>query len=59
MHWYKIASQRISSQWWDTVLAPLKELESGATGGIVQLEALEENVPSDPGKKVFKSVPSS
>ncbi|KAG1358767.1 DNA repair protein RAD4 [Cocos nucifera] len=56
MHWYKIASQRISSQWWDTVLAPLKELESGATGGIVQLEALEENVPSDPGKKVNKSL---
>ncbi|XP_010932557.2 DNA repair protein RAD4 isoform X3 [Elaeis guineensis] len=56
VHWYKIASQRISSQWWDRVLAPLKELESGATGGIVQLEALEENVPSDPGKKVNKSL---
>ncbi|XP_008803880.2 DNA repair protein RAD4 [Phoenix dactylifera] len=50
-HWYKIASQRISSQWWDTVLAPLKELESGATGGIVQLEAIQEKVPYDPGKK--------
>ncbi|KAF8378603.1 hypothetical protein HHK36_029951 [Tetracentron sinense] len=34
----RIASQRINSHWWDAVLAPLKELESGATGGIVHLE---------------------
>nr|XP_043635200.1 DNA repair protein RAD4 [Erigeron canadensis] len=31
--WYKIASHRVDSTWWDAVLRPLKELESGATGG--------------------------
>ncbi|CAA6664805.1 unnamed protein product [Spirodela intermedia] len=31
-HWYKIASQRINASWWDGVLAPLKQLESAATG---------------------------
>ncbi|KAJ9172973.1 hypothetical protein P3X46_016157 [Hevea brasiliensis] len=31
MKWYKIAPQRINSVWWDAVLAPLRELESGAT----------------------------
>ncbi|CAA3027238.1 DNA repair RAD4 isoform X1 [Olea europaea subsp. europaea] len=36
--WYKIASQRINSTWWDRVLAPLKELESGATSGVINLE---------------------
>ncbi|EPS64981.1 hypothetical protein M569_09796, partial [Genlisea aurea] len=29
--WYKIASERVDSTWWDSVLAPLKELESGTT----------------------------
>ncbi|KAA8547709.1 hypothetical protein F0562_004138 [Nyssa sinensis] len=38
MKWYKIASQRINSIWWDEVLAPFKELESGGTGGMVHLE---------------------
>lgn len=33
MKWYKIASQRVNSTWWDSVLAPLRDLESGATGG--------------------------
>ncbi|CAL0307656.1 unnamed protein product [Lupinus luteus] len=37
MKWYKIASQRVSSTWWDSVLAPLRDLESGANGGVVQL----------------------
>lgn len=37
MKWYKIASQRINSSWWDAVLAPLKELESGAIGDMVFL----------------------
>lgn len=37
MKWYKIAKQRISSSWWDTVLKPLKELESGATAEHVRL----------------------
>ena len=34
MKWYRIASQRINSAWWDAVLAPLKELEAGAVGGM-------------------------
>lgn len=38
MKWYKIASQRVNSLWWDAVLAPLRELESGATGGMAHLE---------------------
>ncbi|KAL3525010.1 hypothetical protein ACH5RR_013382 [Cinchona calisaya] len=38
MKWYKIASQRINAIWWDAVLAPLKELESQATGGVVHLQ---------------------
>ncbi|XP_028799917.1 DNA repair protein RAD4-like [Neltuma alba] len=38
MKWHKIASQRVNSVWWDAVLAPLRELESGATGGGVHLE---------------------
>ncbi|KAL1536795.1 DNA repair protein RAD4 isoform X1 [Salvia divinorum] len=37
--WYKVASCRISSTWWDAVLAPLKELESAATAGISSLES--------------------
>ncbi|KAJ4826704.1 hypothetical protein Tsubulata_023393 [Turnera subulata] len=35
--WYKISSQRVNSVWWDAVLAPLRELESGATGGMIHL----------------------
>ncbi|XP_048501993.1 DNA repair protein RAD4 isoform X2 [Beta vulgaris subsp. vulgaris] len=35
--WYKISPKRIDSEWWDAVLAPLKELESRATGGMVPL----------------------
>ncbi|XP_020584601.1 DNA repair protein RAD4 isoform X2 [Phalaenopsis equestris] len=42
--WYRIAPQRIDPRWWDAVLAPLKELESGETGGIVYLEEFQENV---------------
>ncbi|XP_061349363.1 DNA repair protein RAD4 isoform X2 [Gastrolobium bilobum] len=37
MKWYKISSQRVNSTWWDSVLAPLRDLESGATGGVVHL----------------------
>lgn len=37
MKWYKIASQRVNSTWWDSVLAPLRDLESGATGGVIHL----------------------
>ncbi|XP_059623197.1 DNA repair protein RAD4 [Cornus florida] len=43
MKWYKIASHRINSIWWDAVLAPLKDLESGATGGVVHLEQDHSN----------------
>lgn len=35
--WYKIESQRVNAIWWDAVLAPLKDLESQATGGVVHL----------------------
>ncbi|XP_027192928.1 DNA repair protein RAD4 isoform X3 [Cicer arietinum] len=46
--WYKIASQRVNSTWWDSVLAPLRNLESGATGGVIhsrtnQITATEAN----------------
>ncbi|KAL5537945.1 hypothetical protein UlMin_045126, partial [Ulmus minor] len=35
MKWYKIASQRVNSIWWESVLAPLREIESRATGGVI------------------------
>ncbi|KAF5750000.1 DNA repair protein complementing XP-C cells isoform X1 [Tripterygium wilfordii] len=38
MQWYKIASQRINSTWWDAVLAPLREVESRETGGVIHVE---------------------
>lgn len=38
MKWYKIGSHRVSSIWWDAVLAPLRELEAGATAGMVHTE---------------------
>lgn len=31
MKWYKIASKRVDSVWWNAVLTPLMQLESGAT----------------------------
>lgn len=37
MKWYKIASHRVNSTWWDSVLKPLRDLESGATGGVAHL----------------------
>ncbi|KAK9050016.1 hypothetical protein SSX86_031015 [Deinandra increscens subsp. villosa] len=42
--WYKIASHRVNSTWWDAVLLPLKELESGATEGT---HTMSNNVKSD------------
>ncbi|GER34855.1 DNA repair protein Rad4 family [Striga asiatica] len=36
--WYKVAAQRVDSTWWDAVLRPLMELESRATGGIVNVK---------------------
>ncbi|KAK9271667.1 hypothetical protein L1049_002030 [Liquidambar formosana] len=47
MQWYKIAPQRINSIWWDAVLTPLKELESGATGGMVHLEKHHVNASKE------------
>ncbi|XP_057441963.1 DNA repair protein RAD4 isoform X3 [Lotus japonicus] len=49
MKWYKIAPQRVNSTWWDSVLAPLRDLESGATEGVVlsrtnQIVATEANM---------------
>ncbi|KAI3936207.1 hypothetical protein MKW92_010855 [Papaver armeniacum] len=46
MKWYQIASKRINSCWWDAVLAPLKDLESVATAGLVHLEASSNNIAS-------------
>ncbi|TKY56703.1 DNA repair protein RAD4 [Spatholobus suberectus] len=37
MKWYKIASHRVNSTWWDSVLAPLRDLEAGATGDVAHL----------------------
>lgn len=37
-----MAAQRVNSAWWDRVLAPLKELESAATAGVVNLECLSK-----------------
>ncbi|GAV76703.1 Rad4 domain-containing protein/BHD_1 domain-containing protein/BHD_2 domain-containing protein/BHD_3 domain-containing protein [Cephalotus follicularis] len=38
MKWYKIASKRVNPIWWDAVLAPLRQLESGAAGDVVHLD---------------------
>lgn len=43
MKWYRIAPKRVNSAWWDAVLAPLRELESGATGGMTQMEMRHVN----------------
>lgn len=40
MKWYRIASERANSTWWDSVLAPLREFESAAnSAGEFNLEA--------------------
>ncbi|KAK6913536.1 Rad4/PNGase transglutaminase-like fold [Dillenia turbinata] len=49
--WYKIASHRINSIWWDAVLAPLKVLEAAATSSVVQLEKHKVNTLNDIGKR--------
>lgn len=41
--WYKISPKRTNSEWWDSVLSPLKELESHATGGMIPLHQGEMN----------------
>lgn len=73
MKWYKVASKRVNSAWWDAVLAPLRDLESGATGGMVPteknhvgtsgLEALKTskhvNMPGESGLNVESSAKGS
>lgn len=56
--WYLVASQRINSQWWDAVLAPLKELESRATGCVFPSEA-DLEIPSSEVKLMAVDVPGS
>ncbi|KAJ7964480.1 DNA repair protein RAD4 [Quillaja saponaria] len=55
MKWHKIASQRVDSIWWDAVLAPLRKLEAGATGGMDVLEGHGKNssVESDSSNTFF------
>ncbi|XP_021296261.1 DNA repair protein RAD4 isoform X1 [Herrania umbratica] len=50
MKWYKIAPKRVNSIWWDAVLAPLRELESGATGGTINMEKLHNNASNEQEK---------
>ncbi|XVF31671.1 hypothetical protein REPUB_Repub17cG0011500 [Reevesia pubescens] len=59
MKWYKIASKRVNSIWWDSVLAPLRELESGATGGadspsnpVILPEKLGQEASKEYGSKI-------
>lgn len=57
MKWYKIGSHRVNSIWWDAVLAPLRELEAGATAGMVhtekqQIEALTEHEKVEASRKL-------
>ncbi|XP_039027262.1 DNA repair protein RAD4 isoform X2 [Hibiscus syriacus] len=54
MKWYKIAPKRVNSIWWDSVLAPLRQLESGATGGTINLKKLHNNA-SDEQEKIKAS----
>ncbi|MBA0548251.1 hypothetical protein Golob_019360 [Gossypium lobatum] len=37
MKWYKIAPKRVNSTWWDSVLAPLRQLESGGMWGTIKV----------------------
>lgn len=48
--WYTIASKRVSSVWWDAVLAPLKELESRSTGGVLPTHTQHETTAHEPDK---------
>ncbi|XVF71396.1 hypothetical protein PTKIN_Ptkin12aG0034100 [Pterospermum kingtungense] len=50
MKWYKIAPKRVNSTWWDSVLAPLREFESGATGGMINLEKLHNKASNEQAK---------
>lgn len=62
MKWYKIAPKRVNSTWWDSVLAPLRQLESGGTGGMIKVsehpgESSSLNhviLPEKSGQEAFK-----
>lgn len=59
LKWYQIASQRINPIWWDKVLAPLRDLEVRATGGMVHLEKEHTCSSSDLPSNVNLNVTSS
>lgn len=59
MNWHKIASKRANPAWWDAVLAPLRRLESGATGGTMHLEKNHGNLAGHSGHNVESSAKSS
>ncbi|XP_062107517.1 DNA repair protein RAD4 [Humulus lupulus] len=52
MQWYKIASKRVNSIWWDAVLAPLRDIESRATCGMVHLKNDHEDASFNPDNSV-------
>ncbi|KAE8673163.1 DNA repair protein complementing XP-C cells-like protein isoform X2 [Hibiscus syriacus] len=54
MKWYKIAPKRVNPLWCDSVLAPMRQLESGATGGTINLKKLHNNT-SDEQEKIKAS----
>ncbi|KAJ0098902.1 hypothetical protein Patl1_21240 [Pistacia atlantica] len=56
MKWHKIASKRVNPAWWDAVLAPLRGLESGATGGTMHMEKNHGNSAGNSGHNVESSV---
>lgn len=59
MKWHKIASKRVNPAWWDVVLAPLRGLESGATGGMMHLEKNHGNLAGNSDHNVESSGKSS
>ncbi|OMP08921.1 DNA repair protein Rad4 [Corchorus olitorius] len=59
LKWYKIAPKRVNSNWWDAVLAPLRELESGATGGVHVLEKLHNDVLNEQQKIKASETPGA
>ncbi|KAE8664787.1 Detected protein of confused Function [Hibiscus syriacus] len=55
MKWYKIAPKRVNPIWWDSVLAPFRQLESGATGGSGQETSEEFGSNTEVGSSVKDS----
>lgn len=50
LQWHRIAQGRVNSEWWDNVLAPLKQMELAATNNYEDMElqtrALTEPLPT-------------